>query len=178
MGGAEFTQSPNFNVMLVSAERINKKHCYHVIQVAGDTIEFVTDSGVEYQINFMPDYTLWEEYAYQFVIINKNKKSSPNDSKLKDTLIYIVEDFFENNKNILLYICETGDGKQAARSKLFLRWFASYSRSSEYFFKSTEVISDEEQDFAAIILRKDNPDFIEITRDFEEMITLLGNKPE
>lgn len=32
--------------------------------------------------------------------INKKKKSSPNDSKLKDTLIYIVEDFFEENKNI------------------------------------------------------------------------------
>lgn len=88
--------------MLISAERINKKPCYRVTQVADDTVEFVTDSGVEYLINFMPDYTLWEEYAYQFVIINKNKKSSPNDPKLKDTLIYIVEDFFEENKNILL----------------------------------------------------------------------------
>lgn len=164
--------------MLISAERINKKPCYHVTQVADDTIEFVTDSGVEYQINFMPDYTLWEEYAYQFVIINKNKKSSPNDPKLKDTLIYIVEDFFEENKNILLYICETGDGKQAARSKLFLRWFANYSRASEYFFKSTEIVSEEEQNFAAIIVRKDNPGLVEITNDFEELIALLGNKPE
>lgn len=164
--------------MLVSAERINEKPCYHVIQVADDTVEFVTDFGVEYQINFMPDYTLWEENAYQFVIINKNLKSSPNDSKLKDTLIYIVENFFEENKNILLYICETGDGKQAARSKLFLRWFANYHRSSDYIFKSTEIVSEEERNFAAVILRKDNPDHIGIINDFNEMITLLGNKPD
>ena len=164
--------------MLVSAERINQNQCYHVTQVADDTVEFITDSGVEYQINFMPDYTLWEEFAYQFVIINKNRKSSPNDAMLKDTLIYIVEDFFEENKNILLYICETGDGKQAARSKLFLRWFANYHRSDDYFFNSTEIVGEEESNFAAIILRKDNPNLEEIANDFEEMTTFLGNKPD
>lgn len=34
------------------------------------------------------------------------------------------------------------------------------------------------KNFAAIILRKDNPDLIDIASDLEEMITLLGNKPE
>lgn len=164
--------------MLLSAESINKNNCYHVTQVADDTLEFTTDHGVEYQINFMEDYSVWEQNAYQFVIINKNRKASPSDPKLKDTLIYIVENFFSENKNILLYICETGDGKQAARSKLFIRWFSNYCNSSAFYFKATEIKSEGVDNFAAIIFRKDHPDFDAIIRDFDDMTALLSNKPE
>lgn len=163
--------------MRLSLDNIKGKNCYPICLVSGDTVEFCTESGVEYQINFMPDYSLWDENAYQLIIINKNRKPSPNDSKLKDTLIGIVECFFEESKNILLYICETGDGKQAARSKLFLRWFANYSLSSEYVIKTSEITSEGEDNFAAIILRKDNPELASIINDFEEMTTLLSNKP-
>ena len=86
----------------LSVEDINLQSDYKVIAIADDTVEFTTDSGVEYHINFMVDYSIWEDNAYQFVIINKNKKASPNDEKLKNTLFAIVENFFSKNKNILL----------------------------------------------------------------------------
>lgn len=41
--------------MLISAESINKNDCYRVTQISDDTVEFTTDHGVEYQINFMED---------------------------------------------------------------------------------------------------------------------------
>ena len=110
--------------------------------------------------------------------VNKNKKHSPNDNILKLTLIKIVENFFQKNKNILLYICETGDGKQAARSKLFINWFRKYENSSLFYFKTTEIISEGEKNYAAIILRKDNPELDTITHEFDELINVLSDKPE
>lgn len=79
---------------------------------------------------------------------------------------------------LLLYICETGDGKQAARSKLFVRWFISYAQAGNYFFKSTEIVSEGERNFAAIILRTDNPELKQIISDFDEMTSLLSDKPD
>lgn len=178
MGRAAPATTSKYKVMLISAESINKNDCYRVTQISDDTVEFTTDHGVEYQINFMEDTSVWEKNAYQLVIINKNKKASPSDAMLRDTLIHIVENFFSENKNILLYICETGDGKQAARSKLFLRWFSNYSNSSAFYFKTTEITGEGVDNFAALILRKDNPDIDTIINDFDEMTTLLSDKPE
>ena len=162
----------------LSIDEINKNSLYRVKQVADDTVEFSTDYGVEYRINFMTDCTIWEENAYQLVIINKNRRPSPNDEKLKQTLLAIVESFFSQNENILLYICDTGDGKQSARSKLFLRWFASYSKVSEYYLKNTEIISEGVSNFAALIVRRDNPDVDDIIQEFEHVTAMLGSKPE
>ena len=72
----------------------------------------------------------------------------------------IVEEFFEKNVAALLYICETGDGKQMARGRLFAYWFQS-SGQSKVFTTMTSVLMDEEgvENTATLILRNDNPDF-------------------
>ncbi len=42
---------------------------------------------------------------------NESHRPSPNDEKLKATIFRIIEVFFAANPDILLYICETGDGR-------------------------------------------------------------------
>lgn len=158
----------------LSADRINKYSDYQVRQISDKTVEFDTDYGVEYHINFMEDNSVWEENAYQFVIINKNRKSSPNDEKLKQTLFRIIEDFFIENTNILLYICETGDGRQSARSKLFLRWFRNYDSAENFFLQESEGITN----YTALIVKRSNPQFTEIVKTYTETIELLKDKPE
>lgn len=54
-------------------------------------IEFVTEHGVEYRVSFMEDYSIWEDNAYQFLINKRNQVASPNDTKLKDTILTIIE---------------------------------------------------------------------------------------
>lgn len=76
----------------------------------------------------MDDDTIWESGAYQFIIVNENNTPSPNDLKLRETIFCIIEDFFKANPEILLYLCETGDGKQASRNRLFIRWFREYAQ--------------------------------------------------
>lgn len=162
----------------LSAETINQNSSYKVCAVAKSIIDFVTDYGVEYRIDFMEDYSIWEENAYQLVIINKNKKASPNDDKLKHTIFCIIEEFFRANPSILLYICETGDGKQTARSRLFLRWFKNYEGATELYLQDVEIESEGVMNYAALIIQRNNPDFSSIIETFNETISILQDKPE
>ena len=67
---------------------------YDVDVMQNGDLQFTTEYGVEYRVSFMEDYSIWPENAYQFLINNKNKKSSPSDIKLKETIMAIIEAFF------------------------------------------------------------------------------------
>ena len=138
---------------------------------------FKTDYGIVYKISFMEDDTIWDSGAYQFLITNLSNSASPNDSKLKLTILYILESFFKVNNDILLYICETGDGKQAMRNRLFIRWFQQYSEHHLYYFKTLEIQAEGIMNFAAIIVRFDNPKINEIIQEFDMITNTLGDKP-
>ena len=138
---------------------------------------FKTDYGIVYKISFMEDDTIWDSGAYQFLITNLSNVASPNDSKLKLTILYLLESFFKVNNDILLYICETGDGKQAMRNRLFMRWFQQYSEHHLYYLKTVEIQAEGMMNFAAIIVRYDNPRINEIIQEFDMITKTLGDKP-
>lgn len=79
----------------------------------------------------------------------------------------------------MLYICETGDGMQKMRNRLFQFWFGVYVDSSEYLFLP-QVVYDEEnnENYAALIIRRDNPNFNDLVTEFTNTITLLNSKPD
>lgn len=158
--------------------RINLNSPYRVWQTSEGDYNFESDFGVLYRISFRIEQTIWQEGAYEFSIINQNRKSSPNDKKLRDTIICIIEEFFTSNPDILLYQCETGDNRQAMRERLFLRWFREYDRSDRYYIKVSEIIAEKVANYTAMIVQKDNPHLDEIIRDFDEFVGFFKNKPE
>lgn len=117
--------------------------------------------------------------VYQLVVINANNKKSPRDHKVRDTLVAIIEDFFDSNNETLLYICETGDDRQSMRSRLFGYWFAHYKQRLLFTFVSASLVDEEGVvNYATIILRNDNPRFTEIVGEFTATVRLLSQKPE
>ena len=126
----------------------------------------------------MDNDTIWKSGAYQFIIVNENNTPSPNDSELRKTIFCIIEDFFKANPEILLYLCETGDDKQASRNRLFVRWFKEYARKHLYYFETVEMQADGIDNFAAIIVQKINPKLNEIVEAFNHVVNTLKNKPE
>ena len=125
----------------------------------------------------MDDYSIWQSGAYQFYINNESHRPSPNDEKLKATVFRIIEAFFAANPDILLYICETGDGRQSFRSRLFIRWFNNYAGRDQFVMQTAEVQEGETKNFAALIVQKSNPRLKEILAEFDETIIILTNKP-
>lgn len=166
--------------MTLSVQYINNKAPYKVNYASNRAfVTFVTEYDVQYFVGFEYDDTSLSFDSYQLVIINTNNKKSPRDIKVKETIIAIIESFFEDNTNVLLYICETGDRKQKMRSRLFEYWFASYM-NKELFIMLSATVKDEEGliNHAAIIVRTDNPLMPQIVADFSKTVSLLNQDPE
>lgn len=127
----------------------------------------------------MHDDLITEGESFQLVIANLNNKKSLRDTKVKDSVLAIIDEFFNKNQSTLLYICETGDGKQSMRSRLFEHWFNTYNRKMLFTLLTTSVIDEEgEINFATLIIRNDNPKLPEIVMEFTESVRLLSQKPE
>ena len=158
--------------------RINRFSPYKVWTENGHDYNIETNRGKIFMIGFMDDYSIWQEGAYQFTITNQSRQPSPFDQKLRETILLIIEAFFAANPDILLYICETGDGRQAFRSRLFVRWFNTYSRRDAFVMQTAEIQEGKTKNFAALIVQKSNPRLSDILAEFEETISILTNKPQ
>lgn len=159
-------------------EIVNKLSPYSVKVRTEKVYYFKTDFGMLCTIMFMEDYSIWETGAYQFIINNESNIPSPLDTKLRDTVFILIEAFFNVNPEILLYICETGDGKQEFRSRLFVRWFNTYSGREAYILETAEVKDGETNNFAALIVQKSNPKLSKILSEFDETISILTHKQD
>ena len=159
--------------------RLNLHAPYTIWMEGNGSYKFKTDYEVIYRIEFAENQNIWEdEKAYEFGILNENRKSSPNDLKVRLTVQAIIEEFFLTNPDILLYQCETGDNRQAMRARLFTKWFNEYDKRERFCVK-VSVLRDEEADnYIAIIVQKSNPKLESILQDFNNFIGFFGTKPE
>ena len=166
----------------LSLARINTHSPYQVSLASKENFfEFITVHGVHYSVGFMPDnMTLMPiDEAYHFIVANVNQQKSPNDVKVRDTIMSIVEEFFFVNNTTLLYICETGDGKQALRNRLFERWFSSFKQKALFTFITSSIVDiDGQVNFATIIIRNDYPHFSQVVQQFTLTVQILSQKPD
>lgn len=107
-------------VETLSIDAINAVSPYEVkIAPKGEALSFITDYDAEIFITFEKDDLLHKGVVYQFGISNPKRVRSPRDPKVRETVLAIVEEFFVKNKAAFLYVCETGDGLQRMRNRLF-----------------------------------------------------------
>ena len=160
-------------------EQINRAAPYKIKGLKDGSVFFTTDNGLHYIVSFDPDDVSLTHLCYQLVIVNVDNMPSPRDIKLRDTIVAIVEGFFASNNEVMLYICETGDGKQAMRNRLFQYWYSHYERKQEFTFLSTSI-KDEEGviNYATLIIRNDNPDYADVVKEFALTINVLNEKPK
>ena len=159
----------------LNLEKINKQAPYKV------TIDpeypylyyFHTDYDVDYEICIKANDIFVPSGAYALDIRNKCNHPSPGDPKFRQTLMAIVEEFFTQNNDVMLYVTETKDKKQASRNRLFVGWFNTYEHRDQYVIKTAEGKMNKQMNFLAIILRKDNPRLQQAFEEFDETIAFL-----
>ncbi|CAM3527744.1 DUF6169 family protein [Flavobacterium chungbukense] len=93
---------------------------------------FTTKHGLEYFVSFHKmnlDNTFFEKlYSIDFYEANNQKFLS--DPFIETTITSIINDFFENNPDIVLnYVCDSVDFKQDFRQKLFDKWYRNTSNN-------------------------------------------------
>lgn len=163
----------------LDVNNVNGKAPYKVTFDAKTNLyKFASEYNVSFSVGFEENELLESGDSYQFVLTNYEGKKSPRDLKVRDTVLTIIEEFFLKNEAALLYICETGDGMQGMRNRLFHFWFSIYAENDEFLFLP-QVVYDEEdnENYAALIIRRDNPSFNDLVTEFANTINLLNNKP-
>lgn len=139
---------------------------------------FETDTNIHYVVSFdKEDMILGGCETYQLILQNVEHVRPPHDPKVQKTVLAIIDEFFRSNMKVLLYICDTSDGKEDSRNRLFLRWFEKYAEPGRFTICNAHANVEGEVVYAAIIVENRNPKLKEIMEDFEEAAAVLTDKP-
>lgn len=160
----------------LSADIINETSPYKIISSGEGSFVFVTDYGVKYEVSFVVDYTLGMDNSYQLCIDNVDNNTQPRDIKVRDTIVEIIKEFFNSNEVSLLYICDTSDGRQKVRDRIFKIWFEEKASHELYTIIPASIEVDGEEYFASIILRNNHPQYEAITSTFTKFKEDLADK--
>lgn len=139
----------------------------------GNEYLFKTEHDILYSIIFDQETIILNGQAYWFNLYNRSWKNSPNDHKIQETINYIIEDFFNNNPNVLLYMCDTADEKQEIRSRLFLRWYNNYKHKERFIFKAVEFEDEGIKNYISLIVAKANNNIEEILSIFNYEVKMF-----
>lgn len=155
------------------------EHSPYELMLSGEEFMFQTDLGVRYSISFnKEDIVLGGCATYQLIIRKIEEVKSQHDPKVEATILSIIKEFFRSNLEVMLYMCDTSDGREEYRNRLFLSWFEKYAGKEQFTICKAHTKIEGEGLFLCIIVENRNPKLKAITEDFEEKATMLtGEKP-
>lgn len=162
----------------LSTERINERSPYRVELADEMSCLFTNKYGVRYSVGFVSDPTFLDDGVYQFFIYNIDHHREAEDPLVSETIKVIIEEFFSQGQNVMLYICDTMDNRQATRNRLFKMWFMAYLDNQSYTMFNEHLQVDNITYFASIILRKDHPEHNKIIGTFHDFVQGLPEKWE
>jgi hypothetical protein len=148
--------------LIFSLSSLNQKAPYRLEVLGHYAFRFVTSAGKTYEIGFIQDYMISDENVYQFFISTEDQFKTHLDSKIQQTIMVVLEEFFSNEGVVLDYICATEDHRQATRDRLFRLWFASFFDKENYNNRHLSVDVDGVPYYASVVLRRDNPRYADV----------------
>lgn len=162
-----------------SLKRILERSPYD-LTLSEDSFLFQIDLGVSYSISFnKEDIELGGCDTYQLIIRKLEEKRSRHDPKVEATILAIIDEFFQSNTEVMLYLCDTSDGREESRNKLFTLWFERYTEKDRFTIRKAHTNIEGEGLFFCIVVDNRNPNLKAIIEDFDEKAEMLtGNKPQ
>ena len=146
-------------MLSLSIEDINRQSPYSIQLSADGSFCFTTDEAMTYEVGFVEDNMIAVDNAYQFFLIPKTIANVQRDAKMQQTVTAIIEEFFRSNDVLLDYICDTKDGRQAARNRLFTQWFRHYPQRHLYTLRTLSLEFDGISYYASAIIRNDSASY-------------------
>lgn len=160
---------------LFLTDEINAFAPYHVYETKeANSIIFFSDSGIKIVVSFIKDEIMEEcDNIYQFLVETQSSQRSPNDPKVGETIACIAKAFFYHHSDCLLtFVCDISDTKQAARQRLFSRWFQKFNQNK--YCKYDWVINTEDCVFyASMMACKEFPYLEDYRNAYEEFVASL-----
>jgi Family of unknown function (DUF6169) len=128
---------------------------------------FKTENNIEYLVKYKSTPYLFGEtsifapHSFEMIIevaINPTNKNPVFDSKVSRTVAAIFEDFYtKSDLHIIIYICESNDGRQDIRATKFHKWFQHFAPKN-YTKYDAAFIDGKDVYPVSLILKLNNPD--------------------
>lgn len=162
----------------LSIQNINHNSPYKVWGTARDNeYSFISDKGVLYGVNFSEEMEIAGIMACQFSFARINDMQGGFDENIRKTLMAIICEFFNANNDIMIYICDTSDGRESMRSRLFIHWFEEAEAKDRFEIRTASAIVEGQGFYTAIIVEKTHPQLKEIIEDYMYTAEILTDKP-
>ena len=162
----------------LSLDEINEHAHYYVMLSPKGGYIFETEGGIHYTISFEEDTPIGGCNTFQFVIEKMEKVRSGYDAKIEQTILAILNEFFVEHLDVLLYMCDDSDGREANRNRLFLAWFKKHATPDRFTIRTASAVVEGKGFYAAIIVENRNPLLETIIADFEMTAqALTAGKP-
>lgn len=155
-------------------------HAYHIYRLSELYYSFTTDHGLEYKCSFTSSEEYFKDYpsiaskifSFELVLVKKPKdKKFPTDPRIADTVITIVGNFLNSKINAVVYICDTSDGRSAARARKFNSWFAYEEHPSHQIIKvSTDFDGGGLMLYTALLVHRKNKRKNEFVQAYLELM--------
>ena len=165
-------------MIFLSLDSINRQDVYYVMISPQGGYIFETEKGIHYTISFEEESSFGGCNTYQFIIEKRERVRSAHDPKVEQTILAILNQFFLENLDVLLYMCDDSDGREANRNRLFLTWFKKHAAPDRFTIRSASAVVEGKGFYAAIIVENRNPLLESIIADFEMTAqALTAGKP-
>lgn len=161
----------------LSLQHINAKSPYEVKE-AGGGYEFRTEGGILYRIRFLEENPIGGCDTYQFAISKIDNVRSPHDPNISAITFIIIDEFFSEYENVLLYYCDSADHREAGRNRLFIRWFEKAAHPNRFTIRTTHATVEGQELYVAIIVENRNSRLKAITNEFDSTVAALTDKPQ
>ena len=158
--------------MTLSLENINKKAPYPLTQLTDMTFSFVTEQGVHYDVGFFPDEFFMRGHGFHFFIENTLGEHGSYDPKVMEVVVAVIEEFFMQDSNVMLYIYDPYDKRQASRNRLYRMWFLGYAFNHEMTLYSDSVTFEGETYYSGVLMRHDHPLHDEIIIRYQQFLKI------
>lgn len=156
----------------ISLERINEKSPYTLKEINGG-FEFHTSKGTCYRIYFVEESPIGGCETMQFMLNRVGDSDTHYDPNVSTITFIIIDEFFTENDDVLLYICDTSDHREAGRNRLFLNWFEKAANPKRFVIRTAKAVVEDESIFAAIIVQRTNASLQQILNEFDETAKAL-----
>ncbi len=157
----------------LSLDTINEHAFYYVMLSPKGGYIFETKGGIHYTISFEEDTPIGGCDTFQFVIEKMEQVRSAHDPMVEQTILTIVNVFFAEHLNVLLYMCDDSDGREAHRNRLFLSWFKNNASPERFTIRTASTTIEGKGFYAAIIVENRNPMLESIIEDFDNTAQVL-----
>ena len=153
--------------MLFPLENLNP-HKFR--KIAENEFRFINSSKSEYQVYFSDGSSYFENEKFSEKVnvfgFRPLSTSKPKvDKRTIETIVYILVNQLLISENIVLYVCDEKDYRQANRNKLFDLWFKKYNNG--YFEKFNLVFF--ETTYLSAIISKENTFYGEFIESFPKV---------